>query len=253
MKPCIRVFFTLSILLAPLALKSQAEDLAEAFPDSIYRAKISIIIDDFGYKFTTAQQFVSLPHALTLAIIPFTPYSTDIAQLAHKHQKEVILHAPMEALGEDKWEAGLTTAMDEIETFATIAEMLSDIPHAQGINNHGGSKLTQNRDHMDWIMAFLAQRGLYFIDSRTIASTTAASAAKDAEIAYSERDVFLDNEKSAELIRIQLEKLRTMALERGQAIGIGHPYPATLEVLTEELPKLRQYGIQLVNVSHLLN
>ncbi len=225
----------------------------ESFPEAALRAKISIIIDDLGYGYKPALGFTDLPHPITLAIIPFTPYGSDIAALAKNHQKEVMLHAPMETMGRKKWEEGLTVEMDEIETFSTINDMLSDIPHVQGVNNHGGSRLTQDKDRMSWIMTFLAERKLYFVDSRTIASSIAEEAAREAQIAYSARDVFLDNEKSPERIREQMKKLRTIALEQGRAIGIGHPYAETLEILTEELPLLNEQEIKLVKVSELLH
>ncbi len=217
-----------------------------------YHARISIIIDDLGYQYAPAKTLIDLPYALTLAIIPFTPYSSAIANLAQSKHKEVMLHAPMEALGPDQWEKGLTSSMNENETVITLESMLKNVPYAEGVNNHGGSKLTQNREHMDRLMSFLASKELYFIDSRTIASTVAASSAESAGIAFSERDVFLDNVKSVDLIRIQIEKLRVLALKQGHAIGIGHPYPETLESLAEELPKLQQYGIQIVNISELI-
>ncbi len=231
---------------------NSSSDPLRAAPNQEYRAKISIIIDDLGYQYAPAQTLTDLPYALTLAIIPFTPYSTAIAKLAQSKHKEVMLHAPMEALGPDQWEKGLTSTMNEHETIITLESMLKNVPYAKGVNNHGGSKLTQNQEHMDWLMKFLASKELYFIDSRTIASTVAASSAKSTGIAFSERDVFLDNVKSVDLIRIQIEKLLALALKQGHAIGIGHPYPETLESLAKELPKLQQSGIQLVNISELI-
>lgn len=266
----------LGILFIFSATTAIAEDIAESMPERFiapppitqsippsisssafdanqtYHARISIIIDDLGYQYAPAKTLIDLPYALTLAIIPFSPYSTAIANLAQSQHKEVMLHAPMEALGPDQWEKGLTSSMSENETVLTLESMLKNVPYAEGVNNHGGSKLTQNREHMDRLMNFLASKELYFIDSRTIASTVAASSAESAGIAFSERDVFLDNVKSVDLIRIQIEKLRVLALKQGHAIGIGHPYPETLESLAEELPKLQQYGIQIVKISDLI-
>ena len=47
-------------------------------------------------------------------------------------------------------------------------------------------------------------------------------------------------------------KLIARARSQGTAIGIGHPYPATLAVLAEEIPRLAAQGIQLVPVSELV-
>jgi hypothetical protein len=40
-----------------------------------------------------------------------------------------------------------------------------------------------------------------------------------------------------------------LARRNGIAVGIGHPYPATLTYLERTLPKLAEEGIQLISVS----
>lgn len=234
-----------------LATSSQAEDLVESIPAAADRAQIAIIIDDLGYSMPPATAILELPHPITLAIIPFTPYGKRIAEQARAIEKEVMLHAPMETLSTTKWEKGLTVSMDEIELFATMDAMLGDIPYVVGVNNHGGSKLTQDSDRMNWIMSFLAQRELYFIDSRTIAASVAADAAKNNAISYNKRDVFIDNEKTSENIEGQINKLVEIALENGKAIGIGHPYRETTEALAKMLPEIQGSGIRIVNASAL--
>jgi polysaccharide deacetylase 2 family uncharacterized protein YibQ len=66
------------------------------------------------------------------------------------------------------------------------------------------------------------------------------------------RHVFLDNVHQVDAIKAQLETLLAKARKQGSAIGIAHPYPETLAVLTEELPKLEAAGIELVPVSTLI-
>ncbi|MDY7001296.1 MAG: divergent polysaccharide deacetylase family protein, partial [Thermodesulfobacteriota bacterium] len=39
--------------------------------------------------------------------------------------------------------------------------------------------------------------------------------------------VFLDHVQEPNAIRFQIKRLVTVAKKRGQAIGIGHPYPIT--------------------------
>lgn len=215
--------------------------------------RVSIIIDDLGYAIHAARELINMPYALTLAIIPFAPYSERIAREAHQQNKEVMLHTPMETLAERKWEDGLNTRMQQSELLKRISEMSASVPYIEGINNHGGSKLTQQRQHMDWLMAWVAAEQLYFVDSRTTSASVATDSARDAQVPYQQRDVFLDNEKSEASIRVQLGKLVDIAKQRGHAIGIGHPYPETLAVLRQELPQLALKGIQIVPVSSLLN
>ena len=61
-----------------------------------YRALVAIIIDDIGYTRVDARRFASLNYPVTLSIIPFTPFDSYSARLAHTRGKGVMLHVPME-------------------------------------------------------------------------------------------------------------------------------------------------------------
>lgn len=118
-----------------------------------------------------------------------------------------------------------------------------------GINNHMGSKMTQDRPGMARVMAELRTRGLLFIDSRTINTSVAADEAEKAGIPYAVRDVFLDHEETYEAVAGALEEVERKALKDGFAIAIGHPREETVKALREWLPTLEAKGIALVPVS----
>lgn len=229
-----------------------AEDIAELYEQATVRAKVSIIIDDLGYTYEQGEMLINLPYDVTLAIIPYTPYGQEIAQLASQHAKEVMIHVPMETLNQTKWEDSLTTDMPREVLIRRVNNMLEHIPEAKGINNHGGSKLTQNPTSMRWMMSAIGQKDLYFIDSRTTAASVAVQAAIEANIAHQSRDIFLDNIRTNPAIFEQFAKLKQKALKNGKAIGIGHPYPETMAVLKEVLPALKREGIRVVFSSDLV-
>jgi hypothetical protein len=97
-----------------------------------------------------------------------------------------------------------------------------------------------------------ARPGLYFVDSRTSGSSVAYRAARQHGVPSAERNVFLDTLRSEGAIREAFEELVIRALRDERALAIGHPYPETLKVLREELPKLARYGIRLVAPSELI-
>jgi hypothetical protein len=130
--------------------------------------------------------------------------------------------------------------------------MLTEIPHIKGLNNHMGSQLTQEQIPMNWLMNELAERNLYFVDSRTSAASLALQTAKSYQVPSLKRDVFLDNQRDAEVIQRQLHKALAIAQTQGKAIAIGHPYPETLAVLEKIQPLLTNYQVELVSVSQLL-
>ncbi len=215
---------------------------------------ISIIIDDVGNNRPAGEQAVRLPGPVACAILPHTPYAVDLADMAHRHGKEVMLHLPMEAIaGLNPGPGALDTAMSRTLLTLTLDEDLASIPYVAGVNNHMGSLLTSQVVPMEWVMQALYQHGhLFFVDSRTIAQTVAARTASAYHIPDLSRNIFLDDIPTVEAVEKQFALLIRVARRRGHAIAIGHPRPATLEVLQQWLPRLAFYRIRLVPLSTLL-
>jgi uncharacterized protein len=217
---------------------------------------VAVVIDDLGQDLKPAQQIMALPDRVTLAVMPLLPHSKRIAELARQQGHEVIVHLPMEPKGRgDKRPAAgmLRTNMTPLDFIAQVNEDLDSVPGAAGINNHEGSALTENRQAMTFLMSALKDRGLFLLDSLTDPKSQAFAVAKEFGLRAAKRDVFLDHESSDPLvIRRQLEELARIARERGQAIGIGHPHPATIEELRKWLPEAAQQGIEVVPLSRLV-
>ncbi len=141
--------------------------------------------------------------------------------------------------------------MSREEVATLLDKMLESVPHAAGVNNHQGSRGTADAALMNNLMAAISARNLFFIDSRTTASTVAYEAAIGAGVPAASRNVFLDDVESADAVRAQIELAASDAKKNGFAIAIGHPHTITLEVVAEELPKLQAEGIRLVFASEI--
>ncbi len=217
------------------------------------RAKLAIIIDDVGYNLSLGKRTTQLPGAFTIAVLPFTPHGKQLAELAYKRGKEVMLHAPMSnhhrfPLGR----GGLMSNMGQAEFLAVLRQNIANVPHIKGVNNHMGSQLTEQTEPMRWLMQELQARQLYFVDSRTTAKTQALIEAERIHLPSRKRDVFLDDERDSRQIQQQLLLALQKARQQGSAVAIGHPYPETLAVLKQIQPLLKQYDVELVPVSTLL-
>ncbi|HDP89835.1 MAG TPA: divergent polysaccharide deacetylase family protein [Thioalkalivibrio sp.] len=217
---------------------------------------IALILDDLGYQREAGLRSLALPGPVTYAVLPDTPFAAQIATMAHERGKEVMLHLPMQAVHERPLgPGGVTMDMSEQAVKRALETGLAAVPHVRGVNNHMGSLLTRHPGHMDWLMQVLADRGdLYFVDSRTTAESVAMRVALERRVPTVDRDVFLDSEPDdAAFVERQFDHLIQVALRRGVAVGIGHPYGATLEVLEARLGELDALGIELVPVSELLD
>ncbi len=216
---------------------------------------ISIIIDDLGDLHQKGLRAVHLPGKVTYAFLPHTPYSKLLARTAHHLGKEVMVHMPMESMGNlQLGRGGLTLRMTRQEFTQTLKTGIATVPHASGLNNHMGSLLTRHPGHMQWLMTTLKEMGpFYFIDSRTTNQTVALQLARENQIPARQRDIFLDDDASPAAVAEQFKRLIKQAKKNGSAVAIGHPYDATLTLLEEQLPRLETLGLKLVPISELLN
>ena len=114
-----------------------------------------------------------------------------------------------------------------------VLDAVKKIPDAIGLNNHMGSRFTENLAGMQEVMIPLHQKKMFFLDSRTTAKSTARTAAKKAKVTLYERNIFLDNVKDISAIKFQLAKAAEIARKRGQSIAIGHPHPETIEAIRQ--------------------
>ena len=223
-------------------------------PASGNQPVISIILDDLGYRLKDGTRAINLQGKLTYAFLPGSPHAKKLAIMAHQQGKEIMLHLPMQAeSGKKMGPVGLSENMSEQTLKRILHKELNALPHVRGFNNHMGSYLTSVPSRMRWLMeAAMFHNDLYFVDSKTTASSVAAKEADKLGIDYTSRDIFLDYEQNSEVVAKQLDSLLKRAKKKGSALAIGHPYPETVSVLEAWIPKLKQHNVRLVHVSELI-
>ncbi len=215
--------------------------------------KIAIVLDDWGYNLNAIGTAVEINAPLTLAVLPHLRYSATIAEKAHAAGHEIMLHMPMEPVGNVPLEEGtILTTMNADQIRSLLSAALANVPYVQGVNNHMGSKGTQDRPTLHAVMAELDQRGLFFLNSMTSGSTAGRDVAGELGIRYAERDIFLDNVRTEEAVLEKLEQLKQMAIRQGSAIGIGHDKPVTLQAIQKVMPTWQAQGIRVMKLSDLI-
>ncbi len=225
----------------------------KALADFQAPAYVAIIIDDIGHNRQRAEQMIAIPAPLTFAIIPETTHAKHLATRAFEAGREVMVHLPMEnTQNQPMGNLHLTRQHQQADFDAIVKQALSAVPYASGVNNHMGSALTQRPQSMAWLMRSIKRHNLYFIDSRTTNRTVANEIALQEHLRAASRDVFLDNERTLYETDRQFRELIRTARAQKTAIGIGHPYPTTLEYLSLAMSLLESEGIELVSVSELL-
>ena len=218
-------------------------------------ARIAIIIDDFGDGTEIEKAILNLPYPINISVLPQRTFSTETAREVLGMHKTLLLHLPMEPMipRDSSSLTKIKPGMSQEEVAQIIESDLAQVPGAQGINNHEGSKTTADPDVMEKVMKVIQGKNLFFIDSRTTSVSVAAKTAERNGIPYAQRNIFLDNENNPDYVRGQLKELLHDAEVEGQAIGIGHPRSATLQVLREDLGNLlNQKQVKIVPITELL-
>lgn len=215
--------------------------------------KLSIVIDDVGYRPHEENAVLQMPTAISVAVLPNAPHARLMATRAHSQGREVLIHMPMAPLSKQPLERDtLQPSMSSDEIQRIIRNAVNNVPYAVGMNNHMGSAMTSSLPGMQKVMQALESYRLYFLDSMTIGSSQATRAAAGTGVKVIKRKVFLDDTANEADIRRQFNRAVELARRNGSAIAIGHPRPATVKVLQQMLPSLPA-DIVLVKPSALLN
>jgi len=240
------------LFMCPIEMVTSPEEPNRVQP----KYKVALIIDDMGYSLKSLRELEVLGLSLTIAILPYSPWAEETAQMAQQNNIEVILHLPLESLNDINLNAAtkglIHSQMSEKDVLEILESNLTQVPFIRGVNNHMGSKITAEREMMSLILGRLKEDNLYFIDSVTSGSSIAFKLAREMSILSAYRHVFLDSEKEEGYIRKQLIQLLIQAQKRGVAVGICHPYASTLKVLSENLELFEQYNCETVFASQIV-
>lgn len=220
------------------------------------KAYVAFVIDDWGYSTKNCQYLREIKNPVTVAVLPNLPHSGDVMQCAHEANKEIMLHLPMEAHhNSDEYPPDylLKTSMSPIKVDHLLSDILDKMPLVVGVNNHMGSKATEDRTMMSTVFKQLKHRGLFFMDSRVTSKSICGPLAQQVGLPFASRDVFLDNVNERSAILKEMADLVKIAKKRGKALAIGHDRTLTMQVIQESIPSLKEQGIELVTVKEFIN
>jgi polysaccharide deacetylase 2 family uncharacterized protein YibQ len=211
-----RMFLTiLMILSCSVALASEQPRHKQIF----------LVIDDAGLELAETRQFLDLPIPMTIAVLPHLKQTEFVCRaILDCEGKEIILHQPMEA-----YDRAADTGPGTIYNTTFTADVpkildlnLASVRGAKGINNHMGSRTTENEVLMAEVLRYCRIRGLYFLDSKTAYNSVVERVANRSHSHYEGRDVFLDIQHDRASVRKAWESAVGKARENGYVIAIGH-------------------------------
>lgn len=189
------------------------------------------MIDDLGRALAPLHQLLALPLALTFAVLPHARQTAASVVLLRTARRELWLHLPLEpqqpsAVSDEPVVLGRGDRVAPV-----LADALSRVPGAVGVNSHMGSGFSADPDAAGRLMVALSRYGLPFLDSRTTSRSVLCSVARRVGTPCLQRDVFLDDARDLVTVRERLGAALALAQRRGWAVAVGHPQPTTVEAL----------------------
>ncbi len=225
-------------------------------PPPLARNRAAIVIDDMGFSLEALQEICDLNIPITVSILPLSPLARETAKKANERGLEVMLHLPCESINYQEGNDGafgiIHSGMSNEDVSILTEDFLGRVPFIKGVNNHMGSKITQNEPIMRTILGVLAERNLFFVDSRTTANSIAYELAKQMGLRSAYRNVFLDSTVGVDFSARKLVELLKLSQETGKGVGIGHPFPETLRALKENIHLFRTYDVEPVFASRIV-
>jgi hypothetical protein len=219
-------------------------------------ARLAFIIDDVGAYDIGALALKKLGIPITASILPDAPRAREEAEWVREYGLQALIHLPMAPQNgdgqtyEQEQTINLQSTDDEIRSLIERSKQI--IPNAIGVNNHQGSLATSDSGLMTRTLKIIKEEGLFFVDSRTIGNTVAYDVAQSLGMKANYKDAFLDHIKTYAHSVEQIHRLVEIALQKGEAIGIGHPNDSTLKALRDSIPYIRSRGVDIVFVSELV-
>jgi len=232
-----------------IEIKDKLTPIKESKKDEISNVKnpiIAIIIDDVTTK-EQVEKIQNIGFPVTMAFMPPTSGHKDSAKIAINFTSHMV-HLPLEASNRSNEESNTLHVGDSIETIENRIKQIREwYPNTKYINNHTGSKFTEDEASMDRLIQILKKYNFIFIDSRTTPKTVAKKYTQKYGFRYIARNIFLDNYQTKQTVSEQLKQAVKIAKKTGAAIAIGHPHKITLQTLKESKELLNGVNVVLVD------
>jgi uncharacterized protein len=213
-------------------------------PLYVQKPKVAIIFDDLGETIKDFDEINALNTPVTISIIPGLKFSNQVAQLGQRAGFSIFIHVPLEPKNSQRFKTDkykfISSRLSGGEINRLLSNYLNAIRLAIGVNGHMGSQATTEASLMKVVITAVKQRGLIFVDSKTIPSSLAYKIAKKEGLICGYNEGFFDSLEDPLAMRKRFEELASHAKEKGKVIIIGHPKRKTIELLQEILPRLKK-------------
>ena len=217
--------------------------------------RIAIVVGGLGISQTGSQQAVQrLPPNVTLAFAASGNSLDRWMQAARRSGHELLLQAPMEPFGYPQVSPGENTQTVENAAagdFEALHRAMGRLTNYVGVMNFMGARFNAEPAALEPFLSELSRRGLMYVDDGTSPRSVSRDVAGAGGTPFAVSDLVLDDERSAEAIRRQLDTLERIARAKGTAIGVGSAFEVSIDTIAAWAAEVEGRGIEIVPISAL--
>jgi uncharacterized protein len=217
--------------------------------------RIALVVGGLGIgQNVTSEAIRRLPPDVALA---FAPYGTDLVKQvarARDDGHEVFLHLPMEPYDYPDNDPGpqtLVTGKKPAEIRDRLHWLMSRFQGYVGVMNYMGARFLGSDADFQIVAKELSERGLGYLSDGTVRDDGPEALVR-ANGGAANAGTMIDLSAEAEDIAAALEKLETLAREKGTAIGVASALPVSIKAIADWSKGAAERGIMLVPVSSLI-
>jgi hypothetical protein len=233
------------------------DEYAAPPPRNMHLHKIAIVITDMGQRRNSTQRVITeLPSAVSFAFSPYSTNGFEWGEQSRRTGHEVLLMIPMEPINYPQNDPGpftLLTSRSARENINLLRASLGRMSGYVGVVNHMGSRFTAASESLRPVLEELNRRGLMLLDSRASQYSRAASMGRDLGLPTAINNNFVDENVNPGEIAKQLAELESRARSLDYAVGMGRPYPVTVDAIKVWAAGLEERGFVLVPISAVAN
>jgi polysaccharide deacetylase 2 family uncharacterized protein YibQ len=216
------------------------------------RPRIAMLVAGLGLSASQTQAAIQLPGEVTLGFLPHAPGLLAKIAEARAAGHEVLLHVPMEPRNypsDDPGPHALLTTLTPAANLERLDWSLSRGVGYVGVVNRLGARFAESETDFKPVLQSIKSRGLMYLDASESTEAAALRLAERVGVPHTVIDRRIDREAARGAIDTRLAELEDIARRIGQAVGLGEPFPVTIERLGQWAAGLSARGIELAPIS----
>jgi len=212
--------------------------------------RVAFVIDRLGDDLLLARAFAGISVPLTFAVLPFRPFSKEVAELARMFGRDVFLQFPEESDAPEGTWPDVMSASTRGDLLRQLDRGLTLVPYVIGVSDMG-SRFAADPEQRRLILNALKRRKLFLLDGQSAVTSTACEVAATTAVACSVPSGWFENDDGRS-IDAQAAALLSFAGGRADSIVVLHPRMPVAEALERLARNFAAADIDIVPVTAVL-